>query len=86
MLVVQADAEIDERALKQHLKPFVEQGLLSKWAIPNQVAVVTEIPKVSVGKLDKKRIRQEIAQRLAAASVFLSTLQGTSLQGYKYDL
>lgn len=62
------------RALKQHLKPFVEQGLLSKWAIPGQVTVVTELPKTSVGKLDKKRIRQEIAQRQVGASVFLSTL------------
>lgn len=35
-----------------------------------QVTVVTEIPKASVGKLDKKRIRQDISQRQAEASVF----------------
>lgn len=74
MLVVRAGAEVDARVLKEHLKPFVEQGLLSKWAIPEQVAVVTELPKTSVGKLDKKRIRQEIAQQHAGAAVFLSTL------------
>ena len=34
MLVVQTGEETDARALKEHLKPFVEQGLLSKWAIP----------------------------------------------------
>jgi hypothetical protein len=44
--------------LKEHLKPFVELGHLSKWAIPSQIALVTEIPKTSVGKLDKKRIRR----------------------------
>ena len=27
-----------------------------------QIAVVTEIPKTSVGKLDKKRIRSELAR------------------------
>jgi fatty-acyl-CoA synthase len=45
------------RVLKEHLKPFVEQGHINKWAIPSQIAIVTEIPKTSVGKLDKKRIR-----------------------------
>ncbi len=74
MLVVRAGEDVDARVLKEHLKPFVEQGLLSKWAIPEQVAVVTELPKTSVGKLDKKRIRQEIAQQQAGAAVFLSTL------------
>lgn len=64
---------LDER-LKEHLKPFVEQGHINKWAIPSQIAIVTEIPKTSVGKLDKKRIRVEIAQWQEAGSAFLSTL------------
>lgn len=74
MLVLKTGQHVDARGIKEHLKPFVEQGLLSKWAIPAQVAVVTEIPKTSVGKLDKKRVRQDIAQWQADASVFLSTL------------
>ncbi|NLY12886.1 MAG: fatty acid--CoA ligase [Gammaproteobacteria bacterium] len=74
MLVLKTGQHLDARGIKEHLKPFVEQGLLSKWAIPAQVAVVTEIPKTSVGKLDKKRVRQDIAQWQADASVFLSTL------------
>jgi len=74
LIVLKAEQQLDARAIKEHLKPFVEQGLLNKWAIPVQVAVVTEIPKTSVGKLDKKRIRQDITQWQADASVFLSTL------------
>ncbi|MBJ7548310.1 fatty acid--CoA ligase, partial [Pseudomonas sp. OA3] len=62
------------KGLKEHLKPFVEQGHINKWAIPTQIALVTEIPKTSVGKLDKKRIRVEIAQWQEAGSAFLSTL------------
>ena len=62
------------RELKEHLKPFVELGHLSKWAIPSQIAVVTEIPKTSVGKLDKKRIRVDIIEWQANNSSFLSTL------------
>ena len=65
---------LDAKVLKEHLKPFVEQGLINKWAIPTQVALVTEIPKTSVGKLDKKRIRVDICAWQEAGSTFLSTL------------
>ena len=74
LLVVREGQVIDAKALKEHLKPFVEQGHINKWAIPSQIAVVTEIPKTSVGKLDKKRIRQDIVQWQASNSAFLSTL------------
>ena len=74
LLVVREGHVIDARELKEHLKPFVELGHLSKWAIPSQIAVVTEIPKTSVGKLDKKRIRVDIIEWQANNSTFLSTL------------
>lgn len=74
LLVVREDKAIDAKTLKEHLKPFVEEGHINKWAIPSQIAVVTEIPKTSVGKLDKKRIRQDIVQWQASNSTFLSTL------------
>jgi len=74
LLVLREGQQIGARELKEHLKPFVEQGHLSKWAIPSQIAIVTEIPKTSVGKLDKKRIRIDILQWQASNSSFLSTL------------
>ena len=74
LLVVHEGHVIGARELKEHLKPFVELGHLSKWAIPSQIAVVTEIPKTSVGKLDKKRIRIDIIEWQANNSTFLSTL------------
>ncbi|MGL4318810.1 MAG: fatty acid--CoA ligase [Pseudomonas sp.] len=74
LLVAREGLAIDAKALKEHLKPFVEQGHINKWAIPSQIALVTDIPKTSVGKLDKKRIRTDIAQWQAAGSAFLSTL------------
>lgn len=74
LLVVREDASIDARELKEHLKPFVELGHINKWAIPSQIALVTEIPKTSVGKLDKKRIRLDIIEWQASNSAFLSTL------------
>nr|WP_314580648.1 fatty acid--CoA ligase [uncultured Pseudomonas sp.] len=74
LLVAHEGHVIDAKVLKEHLKPFVEQGHINKWAIPSQIALVTEIPKTSVGKLDKKRIRLDIIEWQSTNSAFLSTL------------
>jgi fatty-acyl-CoA synthase len=74
LLVLREGQSLDAKGLKEHLKPFVDQGSINKWAIPSQIALVTEVPKTSVGKLDKKRIRLDIVQWQAAGSPFLSTL------------
>ena len=34
---------------------------MAKWQVPERFAFVDEIPKTSVGKLDKKRIRSSHA-------------------------
>ena len=54
--------ELNAEQLRNFLEPAVAEGHINKWAIPQQIAVVTEIPKTSVGKLDKKRIRSELAR------------------------
>ncbi len=74
LLVLHEGQRLEARDLKEHLKPFVELGHLNKWAIPQQIAIVTEIPKTSVGKLDKKRMRQDIVEWQGSNSAFLSTL------------
>ena len=38
----------------------VDVGELSKWAIPDEVCFVDQLPKTSVGKLDKKVIRKNL--------------------------
>jgi len=74
LLVLREGQSLDAKGLKEHLKPFVDQGSINKWAIPSQIALVTEVPKTSVGKLDKKRIRLDIVQWQTAGSPFLSTV------------
>lgn len=74
LLVIREGHSIGAKELKEHLKPFVELGHINKWAIPSQIALVTEIPKTSVGKLDKKRIRLDIIEWQKTNSTFLSTL------------
>ncbi len=48
--------------VRQFLLRFVEDGTVSKWAIPDTIMVVDAIPKTSVGKIDKKVIRANLAQ------------------------
>lgn len=74
LLVPRDGQPLDAQSLKQHLTPFVDSGAISKWAVPSQIAVVTEIPKTSVGKLDKKRMRVEVAALQASKSSCLSSL------------
>lgn len=60
MVVPKKDADLDTAWLSKHLMPFVEQGVLAKWAIPDRLSVVSEIPKTSVGKINKKLIREQV--------------------------
>ncbi|WP_203141569.1 fatty acid--CoA ligase [Marinobacter mangrovi] len=47
--------------IQQHLQQFVDSGEINKWAIPRQIDFVDDIPKTSVGKINKKLIRDELA-------------------------
>ena len=44
--------------LKEHMKKFAERGKLPKYGIPDKFEFVDSIPKTSVGKLDKKKLRK----------------------------
>ena len=49
---------VDQSILEAHLQQFVASGRINKWAIPKQFDFVAEIPKTSVGKINKKLIRE----------------------------
>lgn len=60
-LVVPAVGEsIDAQTVADHLAGYVEEGRINRWAIPERVEVVAEIPKTSVGKINKKLIREQL--------------------------
>ena len=52
------DATLED--IQNHLKQFVDSGEINKWAIPNQIDFVEDIPKTSVGKINKKLIRDQL--------------------------
>ncbi|RUO76770.1 fatty acid--CoA ligase [Pseudidiomarina taiwanensis] len=58
MISVRPGKDINRDVIASHLQPFIDAGQIEKWAIPDTVTVVEDIPRTSVGKIDKKVIRQ----------------------------
>jgi fatty-acyl-CoA synthase len=61
VVVLKSDSRREDfqTELRKHLHQFVDRGIMAKWAIPDEVYVVDEIPKTSVGKINKKEIRKK---------------------------
>lgn len=53
-------------ALQAHLRGFAEAGLISRYAVPDEMLVVETLPRTSVGKVDKKALRVLAAEREGA--------------------
>lgn len=62
IIVLKPDYEgkLTPELVKAGMQDKVTKGELNKWYVPDRVLFVKEIPKTSVGKLDKKRIRTEM--------------------------
>ncbi|RIJ37445.1 fatty acid--CoA ligase [Pontibacter oryzae] len=61
LVVAKPDTSITDQDLIRHMEQFSDSGKISHYAVPKQFRFVTEIPKTSVGKIDKKRIKKELA-------------------------
>ena len=55
------EAKVKKENLIDFLKDFVRRGALNSWSVPDRVIFAESIPKTSVGKTDKKAIRQSLA-------------------------
>lgn len=47
-----------EAGNRQRIAVAIQGGALPKWAAPDRICPVDALPRISVGKIDKKRIRQ----------------------------
>ena len=45
----------------------VQTGKITKWMLPKLVAITSDIPKTSVGKYNKKAVRENLGHFLAIA-------------------
>lgn len=57
VIVPMPNEKPSEEELKQFLMKFVEEGKITKWSIPDKFEIVDSLPKTSVGKIDKKVLR-----------------------------
>lgn len=61
LVVPRSGSEVDESELLRHLSGFAEKGVISRYAVPVKVLLVDTIEKTSVGKLNKKLLREKYA-------------------------
>ena len=54
-----AEKQITAGAMREHLQKYVADGVITKWAVPEHYVFVKELPKTSVGKIDKKALRDQ---------------------------
>jgi fatty-acyl-CoA synthase len=52
-----AAERISVGAMQGHLQRFADEGVIASWAVPERYEFVEELPKTSVGKIDKKVLR-----------------------------
>jgi fatty-acyl-CoA synthase len=52
---------VTEDEIKAHVQAFADRGVVSRWAVPCRVRALETLDKTSVGKLDKKLLRQKYA-------------------------
>jgi fatty-acyl-CoA synthase len=55
----QTGDDLSETQIKAHLKAFADAGLVSKYGIPDKILFVKALPRTSVGKFNKKELREK---------------------------
>jgi fatty-acyl-CoA synthase len=58
-------SRLRETDIKAHLEAFANRGLISKYGIPETIQFVDHLAKTSVGKVDKKGLREAYGQLAA---------------------
>lgn len=61
LVVPRSQAHVEESEIKRFVCTFVDSGMISRFAVPSRVMVVEAIARTSVGKIDKKLLREQYA-------------------------
>ncbi|MDQ2733415.1 MAG: fatty acid--CoA ligase [Pseudomonadota bacterium] len=59
LIVLKPGQSADKAAIQKHLSAFASTGAISKFAVPDRILFVDAIDKTSVGKINKKLLRQK---------------------------
>ena len=54
---------VDEQKILAHLKVFSDSGVISKYGIPDRIQFIEGLPRTSVGKIDKKVLRERFGDK-----------------------
>ena len=61
MVVLKAGQAVTVEDIKGHAQAFADAGHISKFAVPDRVLFVDNLARTSVGKLNKKAMREQLA-------------------------
>lgn len=59
VVVARPDNPADSASIRASLTELAAKGAISKYAVPDRIVIVKTLPKTSVGKQDKKKLREE---------------------------
>jgi fatty-acyl-CoA synthase len=59
IVVVEPGSPVSEAEIRAHLHDFATRGVISRYGVPDRIVFVDALPKTSVGKLDKKILREK---------------------------
>lgn len=59
LVVANNDTPPSVAELKAHLQVFADEGQISRYAVPDQILFIDSIDKTSVGKINKKVLREK---------------------------
>ena len=62
LVVLKEGSELTQEALKSFFMEFVDKGTISKWAVPDRIVFTAVLAKTSVGKLNKRLMREEFKE------------------------
>jgi fatty-acyl-CoA synthase len=51
--------KVSEDEIRAHVRAFADAGHISRYGVPEHVLFVTELPRTSVGKLNKRALREQ---------------------------
>jgi fatty-acyl-CoA synthase len=67
VLAPEAAGKVDADGIRAHVASYVQKGAISRFAVPERILLVDSLPLTSVGKVDKKRLREAYREELAYA-------------------
>jgi len=59
LVVLKPGENASAEDLRAHMLGFAEQGHISRWAVPEHIRFIDALARTSVGKLNKRALREQ---------------------------